>query len=101
MRTNSKLLRDILCGDSNTASKKAWEVNLSAKRFKDQFGDAVATDPGMQEGCFEWIRKVKRASGVDRVLCCPEDVLRSSRCKHDDETVCEHCEVPMCNDCWA
>ena len=32
---------------------KSWEHNLSYKRFKDCFGDAVSTDPHLQPGTFE------------------------------------------------
>ena len=67
---------------------------MSAKRFKDHFGVAVADDPGMAEGSFEWFRNVKRDGGIERVLCCPEDVSRTSKCRHGETFVCEHCNIP-------
>lgn len=33
-------------------------------------------------------------------MCCPEDVLRSAKCQHDDDTICSKCHVPICSDCW-
>ena len=101
MRANHKQLRNIICGDEDEKGCEAWEANLSAKRFKAQFGEAVATDPGMQEGCFEWIRRVRRRSGIDTILCCPEDVKATARCQHDVSFVCPHCEIPMCNECYS
>ena len=47
---------------------KAWEHNLSYKRFKDRFGDAVSTDPHMQAGTFEWKRKIQRDTGLEEAL---------------------------------
>ena len=73
---------------------------MSAKRYKDHFGEAVAADPGMAEGSFEWFRNVQRGPGVvERILCCPEDVSRTSKCKHADSFVCADCDIPICNDC--
>ena len=62
---------------------KSWEQNLSYKRFKDRFGQAVSTDAHLQEGCFEWTRRVVRGGKIEQVICCPEDVRASSKCEHD------------------
>ena len=35
-----------LSGDEDKDAEDAWQFNLSAKRFKAKFGQAVATDPG-------------------------------------------------------
>ena len=60
MRTNPKLLQRVLGGDEDEAAQRAWEANLSLKRYKNLYGQATSMDPGMQEGCFEWVRKVRR-----------------------------------------
>ena len=78
----------------------SWEHNLSYTRFKDRFGEAVAADPELQHGIFEWKRKVQRSSGSEEAFCCPQDVRRSPKCKHDDISVCSLCDIPICNDCW-
>ena len=101
MRSDPKEFGKILCGDEDDAAKTAWSANLSAKRFKFQYGKAVATDPGMQDDCFEWIRKVRRNGQVESILCCPEDVERTSKCRHDATFVCQHCAIPFCNECYT
>ena len=95
-----KVLLQIIAGDSDAASEASWNANLSAKRFKDHFGEAVAVDPGMQDGSWEWFRNVRRRGGVHRVLCCPEDVRRSATCRHADHFVCSECAIPICDDCY-
>ena len=86
-------------GDHDEAAREAWNFNLSAKRFKDTFGAVVATDPGMQEDSWEWFRNVVRDGRVDRILCCPEDVV--TKCNHPAHFVCADCEIPICNECFA
>ena len=83
MRQDPQALKQILCSDADEASRQTWSSNFSAKRFKSLYGKAVATDPGMQDDCFEWVRKVSRNGTVDTMLCCPEDVEMTSKCKHD------------------
>ena len=54
----------------------------------------------------EWIQNV-RFNTVEneslrlRLLCCPQDVKRCSRCALDDERqdLCSKCEIPLCIDC--
>ena len=77
----------IIAGDPNGAAEEAWSYNMCAKRYKDHFGQAVATDPDMDDSSFEWFRNVKRQGGVERILCCPEDVMRTSSCRHGDTLV--------------
>ena len=100
-RTENKaaVLR-IIAGDKDTSADEAWQFNMSAKRFKDTFGQAVSMDPDMRDGSSEWFRNVRRRGRVDRVLCCPEDVCRSTRCRHPDNFVCGDCYIPICNDCY-
>ena len=90
----------IIAGDPNGAAEEAWSYNMCAKRYKDHFGQAVATDPDMDDSSFEWFRNVKRQGGVERILCCPEDVMRTSSCRHGDTFVCEKCSIPICNECF-
>ena len=97
-RGNKKTLLQIIAGDG--VAEEAWQFNMSAKKFKDRFGQAVSVDPGMQDESWEWFRNVRRRSGVDRILCCPEDVVRSAKCRHGDTFVCQDCEIPICNECY-
>ena len=46
-RDNKKAILDIIAGESDDAVEKAWDSNMSAKRYKDHFGKAVASDPDM------------------------------------------------------
>ena len=78
----------------------AWTHNLAWKKFRDRFGEAVATDAGMQEGAYEWKRTISRNGVLEEALCCPEDVRASARCRHDAHTVCSCCDIPICNECW-
>ena len=80
---------------------KSWDHNFSYKRFKDRFWKAVSTDAHLQEGCFEWTRKVLRCGKIEEVICCPEDVRVSSGCDHDEWTVCAERSIPICNECWT
>lgn len=89
------MLQRILGSESH---KESWTYNLSAKRFKTTFGEAVQSDPFLGDGVFEWKRKVKETG--EEAMCCPEDVLRSVACQHDDDSVCSRCHIPICNDCW-
>ena len=75
---------------------------MSAKRFKANFGEAVSTDPFLQDKIYEWRRKVLQRKDVvdNEALCCPEDVVRSAGCKHKEDTVCSNCHIPICNECW-
>ena len=101
-RTKKAALLQILAGDHvDAAAADAWACNLSAKRFKDHFGEAVSMDPGMQDGCWEWFRKVRRRDNSEhRILCCPEDVRKSASCRHADHFVCSTCAIPICDDCY-
>ena len=33
-------------------------------------------------------------------MCCPEDVIRTGRCRHGDTFVCAECDIPICNECF-
>ena len=86
-------------------AEEAWAVNLSAKKFKNEFGQAVARDPCMQDGCstyWEWHRNVRSFNrSVQQIICCPEDVIRDERkCNHDHTFVCEDCAIPICDECF-
>ena len=101
IRTNKDVrLHAILHGAANGDVREAWEYNLSYKRFKTHFGRAVELDPDLQEGSWEWRRRVRGCSREHVLLCNPEDVTRSKNCKHDAITVCHYCNIPICNQCW-
>ena len=100
-RSHKEHLRQIIIGDQDRQAAEAWQFNLSAKRLKDKFGQAVSTDPIMQSDCFHWQRKVRRRGTVEHVLCCPEDVIPSTKCRHDETYICEQCQIPICNECYV
>ena len=43
----------IIAGDKDSSADEAWQFNMSAKRFKDTFGQAVSMDTDMQDGSSE------------------------------------------------
>eukprot|EP00973_Karenia_brevis_P014360 1955555-Karenia_brevis.AAC.1 len=53
------------------------------------------------EDNFEWQRYLLLPSLTDpaRLLCCPEDVGQSLKCKHGKQTICGECIIPTCLDC--
>ena len=55
----------------------------------------------LDEGNLEWQRRLRfEANGIEMwILCCPEDVRRSSACKHDAANLCKNCEIPLCQKC--
>ena len=61
----------------------------------DDEGDVL--DP---DDLADWAKTVAFESGGMRVMCCPEDVSMSSRCRHNDTFVCEESSIPICNDCF-
>ena len=83
------------------ADHSIWNENLSYKHYRDHFGEAVASDPHLQAGVFEWKRKVLRNGVWEEAICCPEDVARTPLCTHDEDSVCSKCNIPICNDCWG
>ena len=78
----------------------AWKYNLSGKFYKDRFGNATETAPDLRHGCMEWKRKVHCKGDIEELICCPEDVTPTSKCKHDVNFVCSTCEVPICTEGW-
>ena len=97
---SSKKQREQLQSMLHSAShNQFFTSNLSYKKFRNDYGEASSTDPHLQDGVYEWKRKIKRP-GTEEIICCPEDVRRTPYCKHDEETVCSKCEIPICNDCW-
>ena len=98
-RCDEKLLREKLL--KHTDENTFWKHNSSHKRFKAQHGDAVRSDDGMREDCYEWKRKIDNRGSIDEALCCPEDVSKSPHCSHDETFICAKCRIPVCNECWA
>ena len=60
----------------------------------------MKADPGMKKDCWEWSRNVVRGGETRRLLCCPEDVRKSTKCHHEDEFVCGDCDIPICDTCY-
>ena len=99
-RDVQKRLHKLLHGDEEHSLDRAWEFNLSRKRFKDHFGEAVNADVSFAQNTWEWRRKVRRDGQEQDIMCNPEDVVVTSACKHDENTVCCHCDIPICDECW-
>ena len=97
MRRLGSQLKHLLAESHTTA----WQQNLSAKYYQERFGEATAMAPDLQGGSLEWKRKVRTTEGSEELLlCCPEDVTKSSSCRHSEEWVCESCWIPLCSTCW-
>ena len=48
-----------------------------------------------------WKRRLEftnNSAEVCEVLCNPEDVRMTGRCKHPKENLCRFCEIPLCQD---
>ena len=87
----------------------AFKHNLDFDHFVKQFatqrpGEADSPylgAPELEEGNWEWRRIFHFKKDGDRVaLCCPEDIRRGQQCAHETEVVCQHCQMPICFDCW-
>ena len=88
---------------SGREEESFFAANLSAKRFKKNYGPAVEKDAHLfRKGCMEWRRNVAVGREIyGEALCNPQDVVRSSNCTHDSaDTVCSSCSIPVCNECW-
>ena len=94
-----RVLSRLLHGDKKDSLNQAFSFNMSRKRFKDHFGEAVRTDDSFANDTWEWKRITHRNGEDEEVMCNPEDVLRSTLCLHDDHIVCSKCRIPFCNDC--
>ena len=80
-----------------------FDKNLCAKRYKQNYGAAVEKDADLfKENNIEWQRIVTiEGAACGEVLCNPEDVQSSSRCKHATPgAICGDCAIPICNECW-
>ena len=69
------------------------------------FDRARREEPNFEEAVwqnFEWKRKFLFSDATKpahEVLCCPEHVRRTNKCKrHGDTELCSNCEVPFCQD---
>ena len=96
----------------------AWE-SLDTKMFLEtfdvaRFREKIANDTGahgnpflnaneLRPGDAEWQRKLlfSEKNVALWILCCPEDVnaRKSKRCRHNDDVLCAHCEIPVCFKC--
>ena len=50
-----------------------------------------------------WKRRLQFTSNSKdecEVLCNPEDVRRTAKCKHPQEVLCKFCEIPLCHECY-
>ena len=54
----------------------------------------------MHEELADWRAEVTCEGKSVELLCCPEDV-RCNMCSRENQTLCEHCEIPMCMYCFG
>ena len=70
--------------------------------------ESSATSEEDPEEAWEWRRLyLARDGGFWDLICCPEDVVRTAACNHENASgiderhiVCEHCLVPICQECF-
>ena len=89
---------------------EAFCDNFHLLRFKERYasGDQEGGNPfqqcaDLEAGQTEWQQRLLLPRAGLRpipLLCCPEDVVRTPRCKHPDNLLCQHCHVPICSSCW-
>ncbi len=97
-------------------SAQAFLANLCRRTYRERFVEKIVglrEDPylGFVESpeAWEWRRWYKTARGQFwDLLCCPEDVVRTSACNHDghvecaaDKIICSDCRVPVCQNCFS
>ena len=94
--TDRAIIRQLLSDKTNF-----FAGNLCAKRFRTNYGSAVAGDEMLfQDDCWEWRRCLQGQRDCE-MICNPEDVVRSVYCTHKDEgAICYKCHIPICNECW-
>ena len=56
---NDVRLHPILHGAAKGEALEAWQYNLSYKRFKNVFGNAVKMDHDLHDNSWEWRRRVQ------------------------------------------
>ena len=92
-RTDAQFLKKIF----TESNKEQPHAAVSYALFQKLYGKAVSTDPFLQENSAEWLRRVYRSG--EELLCCPEDMQLSSKCKHSVNEICLCCKVPICHEC--
>ena len=95
------------------------EAALGMDTYLEDYGGGKEGQPDLrtaaaQEDLVDWQLRVPFTSGHVNILCCPED-RRCSRedCMHggaptsegstavpSSHHLCEHCELPVCKECW-
>ena len=98
-------------GDNNQKWDENFDFDLWMSRYAPKLhcvsSEADEAEHGFREASWEWKRTiagvpVKGGVQSKQALCCPEDVRRHpTRCSHAVHTLCKHCSVPMCIECWS
>ena len=102
MKTSpSAVLEALLHGAGKVDQETAFNYNLSYAFFKKRkLHEAVQTDPFLCGKSSEWCRTVSRKNASEMLLCCPEDVMKSNHCRHNETSLCSKCKIPICDECW-
>ena len=60
----------------------------------------------LEDDAGEWIQEVRfsntsNSTLVQKLLCCPEDVIRCKTCARKRQGLCSKCQIPLCRECAA
>ena len=85
-----------------TLSEETVNANLKFAQFKARYASQEPLDdaPGLAENNFEWRRVWRHSSGTTmEIICCPEDIVRTQPCSHDNTILCPTWQIPICREC--
>ncbi len=89
-------------------NKKAFGLTFELSKFRLRYGsdahpegNPFASCQDFNEDQWEWRRRFPDGGEDCVVLCCPEDVRKSSYCRHDDTILCCKCLIPICSSCYT
>ena len=107
--TIGKVMQTI--SDNDGKWEETFDLDLWMERYAPKLQSVAAQETeaehGFREASWEWQRTntcvpYQGAVHSKQALCCPEDVRRHpSRCSHHGHSLCKHCSVPMCMECWS
>ena len=84
-----------------------WEA-FKSKYCSDDApgGNPFRNSRVLEDDAGEWIQEVRFSSTDDtssgqKLLCCPEDVIRCKTCTRKKQELCRKCKIPLCRECAA
>ena len=89
-------------------NRDAFSNSFELSKFIARYGGEGHADGNPFRNCedfkatsWEWKRRLTGAGGPLEILCCPEDVVKSTSCRHDEKMLCKHCLIPLCAACYS